>query len=98
MWGPVYDEKAGTLQLCSLVRVHPGIAHWMQHLISVAAVLQFEAAPLIADAFVSFLGQASSVWQEEEFNAICESHMQVPLALFASAGGSGGPLNFYLAR
>lgn len=47
MAGLVLDERTGTLQLASLVRVHDGIAHWMNPLISVAAVCQMhEAATL----------------------------------------------------
>ena len=51
MWGPVYQQDDATLQLCSLVRVHPGIAHWMQGLIATAAVLQLDAATSLAEAF-----------------------------------------------
>lgn len=40
MSGPVYDSKQRTLSLCSLVRVHAGIAEWMRPLISLAATLQ----------------------------------------------------------
>jgi len=48
MCGPVYDEAAGTLSLCSLVRVHEGIYQWMNPIISVAAVTQVSEAILYA--------------------------------------------------
>src|SRR6516225_1033945 len=40
MAGPVFDEKTGTLSLCSLVRVHESIREWMSALTSTASVLQ----------------------------------------------------------
>lgn len=44
MSGPVYDAKQRTLSLCSLVRVHSGIAEWMRPMISMAAALQVSEA------------------------------------------------------
>jgi hypothetical protein len=72
MSGPVFDEEAGTVELCSLVRVHPGIAHWIQKLISIAAVLQLVeaeslaarvAGTLVADAATS--DHPHSGWRSE---------------------------------
>jgi len=57
MSGPVYDPKARTLSLCSLVRDHEGIRAWMAPLISMAALLQVaeargpETTKLAADSF-----------------------------------------------
>jgi hypothetical protein len=48
MAGPVFDEKTGTLSLCSLVRVHESIRDWMSPLISVASVLQIAEARIMA--------------------------------------------------
>lgn len=56
MSGPVLDEDAGAVQLCSLIRVHPAIAQWMQKLISVAAVLQLVEAKSLAEQLVDTLG------------------------------------------
>jgi hypothetical protein len=55
MSGPVYDEEAGTLELCSLVRVHPTIAHWIQKLISISAIIQLIEAESLADQLVERL-------------------------------------------
>jgi hypothetical protein len=48
MAGPVFDEKTGTLSLCSLVRVHESIREWMSALISAASVLQIAEARIMA--------------------------------------------------
>lgn len=47
MAGPVFDERNGTVTLCSLVRVHEGISEWMNPLISMACVLQVAEARII---------------------------------------------------
>ena len=48
MAGVVYDAVHRTLNLCSLVRVHAGIAKWMRPIISVAAILQINEAQSMA--------------------------------------------------
>jgi hypothetical protein len=60
MAGPVYDEKAGTLSLCSLVRVHEAVRDWMSPLISMAALLQIAEARIIAPDLAKFLGAQSA--------------------------------------
>ena len=55
MAGPVYDQEAKTLSLCSLVRVHDAISQWMNPLISVAAVLQIGEARIIASGLAKAL-------------------------------------------
>jgi hypothetical protein len=56
MAGPVYDPVRRTLDLCSLVRVYPGIEGWMQRLIGMAAVLQLRDAWRGASALAEVLG------------------------------------------
>jgi hypothetical protein len=58
MAGPVYDEKAGTLSLCSLVRVHESIREWMSPLISMASVLQIAEVRIMAPSLPSFSGRS----------------------------------------
>jgi hypothetical protein len=53
MAGPVYDEKTGTLSLCSLVRVRESIREWMSALISMASLLQIAEARIMAPDAVS---------------------------------------------
>jgi hypothetical protein len=60
MAGPVYNEKAETLSLCSLVRVHESIRDWMSPLISMAALLQIAEARIMAPELAKFL-RAQSV-------------------------------------
>jgi hypothetical protein len=60
MAGPIYDEKAGKLSLCSLVRVHESIRDWMNPLISMAALLQIAEARIIAPELAKFLGAESA--------------------------------------
>ena len=55
MAGPVYDQEAKTLSLCSLVRVHDAISQWMNPLISVASVLQIGEARIIASGLAKAL-------------------------------------------
>ena len=55
MAGPVYDQEAKTLSLCSLVRVHDAISQWMNPLISVAAVLQIGEVRIIAPGLAKVL-------------------------------------------
>jgi hypothetical protein len=55
MAGPVYDQEAKTLSLCSLVRVHEAISQWMNPLISVASVLQIGEARIIASGLAKAL-------------------------------------------
>ena len=55
MAGPVYDQEAKTLSLCSLVRVHDAISQWMNPLISVASVLQIGEARIIASGLAKVL-------------------------------------------
>jgi hypothetical protein len=59
MAGPVYDEKAETLSLCSLVRVHEPIRDWMSPLISMAALLQIAEARIMAPELAKLLGAQS---------------------------------------
>jgi hypothetical protein len=61
MAGPVYDAEKHTLELCSLVRVHPGISTWMNSLLSVAAVLQIAEARLMANEVARVLGAQEAV-------------------------------------
>jgi hypothetical protein len=56
MAGPVHDEDAGTLSLCSLVRVYDEISAWMNPIISVAAVLQIGEARLMGPELARTLG------------------------------------------
>ena len=55
MAGPVYDQEAKTLSLCSLVRVHDAISQWMNPLISVASVLQIGEARIVASGLAKAL-------------------------------------------
>jgi hypothetical protein len=55
MAGPVYDQEAKTLSLCSLVRVYEDIAKWMNPLISIAAVLQIGEARILAPALAKVI-------------------------------------------
>lgn len=54
--GPVYDPKARTLSLSSLVRVHEEIRGWMSPLIGVAALQQIADAHLIAPQIKGMMG------------------------------------------
>jgi hypothetical protein len=56
MAGPVHDEHQRTLSLCSLVRMHQGIAQWMNPLLSVAATLQIGEARTVGPALAKALG------------------------------------------
>jgi hypothetical protein len=60
MAGPVFDEKTGTLSLCSQVRVHESIREWMSALISVASVLQIAEARIMAAELAKVLGAESA--------------------------------------
>jgi hypothetical protein len=60
MGGPVFDEKTGTLSLCSLVRVHESIREWMSALISVASVLQIAEARIMAPELAKVFGAESA--------------------------------------
>jgi hypothetical protein len=62
MAGPVYEEKAGTLSLCSLVRVHESIREWMSALTSMASLLQIAEARIMAPELAKFL-EAESLSQ-----------------------------------
>ena len=55
MAGPVYDQEAKTLSLCSLVRVHKAISQWMNPLISVAALLQIGEARIMGSLLAKML-------------------------------------------
>ena len=55
MAGPVYDQEAKTLNLCSLVGVHDAISKWMNPLISVASVLQIGEARIMAPVLAKTL-------------------------------------------
>jgi hypothetical protein len=55
---PVFDERTGTLSLCSLVRVHKSILEWMSALISVASVLQIAEARILAAELAKVFGAA----------------------------------------
>ena len=55
MAGPVYDQEAKTLRLCSLVRVHKAISKWMNPLISVAALLQIGEARIMGSLLAKML-------------------------------------------
>jgi hypothetical protein len=55
MAGPVYDEKAGTLKLCSTVRVYERIRPWMSTLISMACVLQVAEARIMMNELAELL-------------------------------------------
>lgn len=48
MAGPVYDSATRTLSLCSLVRIHEGIAAWMNQFICDAALLQIDLVRALA--------------------------------------------------
>jgi len=61
MSGPVYDAGKRTLELCSLVRVHPGISPWMNSLLSVAAVMQIAEARIMANEAARVLGAQEAV-------------------------------------
>ena len=56
MAGPVYDQEAKTLSLCSLVRVYDAISEWMNPVISVAAVLQIGEVRIIASELAKVIG------------------------------------------
>jgi len=60
MAGPVFDEKTGTLFLCSLVRVHESVREWMSALISVASVLQIAEARIMAPDLAKLFGAESA--------------------------------------
>jgi hypothetical protein len=60
MAGPVFDEKTGTLSLCSLVRVHEPIREWMSGLISLASVLQIAEARILAPDLAKLFGAESA--------------------------------------
>jgi hypothetical protein len=60
MAGPVFDEKTGTLSLCSLVRVHEPIREWMSGLISLASVLQIAEVRIMAPALAKVFGAESA--------------------------------------
>jgi hypothetical protein len=60
MAGPVFDEKTGTLSLCSLVRVHESIREWMSALISVSSVLQIAEARIMAAELAKAFGAESA--------------------------------------
>ena len=78
MSGPVYDEEAGTLQLCSLVRVHPTIAHWIQKLISISAIIQLIEAESLADQLVERLWHDGPLSKRNHEGQRC--HAQVAFA------------------
>ena len=59
MAGPVYDEKARTLKLCSLVRIYEDIWPWMSRLISMACVLQIAEVRMLCDKLAESLGAES---------------------------------------
>lgn len=61
MAGPVYDEKAKTISLASLVRVYDDICEWMNPLIGVAAALQIGEARIMGPALASALGAEEAV-------------------------------------
>lgn len=56
MAGLVYDERAKSISLTSLVRVHEGIADWMRPIISVAAALQLPEARTLSQMLAPMLG------------------------------------------
>lgn len=56
MAGPVYDRQQRTLSLQSSVRLHAGISHWMNPLISVAAALQISEARALGPGLARALG------------------------------------------
>ncbi len=56
MSGPVYDVQTKTLSLASLVRIDDGISHWMNPIISVAAVLQIGEARTVGPELARALG------------------------------------------
>jgi hypothetical protein len=56
MAGPVYDEKAGTVKLCSLVRVYEGIRSWITPLIGLACVLQIAEVRIMMHELGRLLG------------------------------------------
>ena len=60
MAGPVFDEKTGTLSLCSLVRVHESIREWMSALISAASVLQIAEVRIMAAEMAKVFGAESA--------------------------------------
>ena len=60
MAGPVFDERNGTLSLCSLVRVHESVREWMSPLISVASVLQIAEARIMAKDLAKVFGAESA--------------------------------------
>lgn len=55
MAGPVYDDKAKTLSLCSLAYVNQLNENWLRELISVASVLQIGEARIIGPYFAELL-------------------------------------------
>jgi hypothetical protein len=56
MAGPVYDEEAQTVKLCSFVLVHEGIREWMAAMISMACVLQIAEVRIVQTELGEILG------------------------------------------
>lgn len=61
MAGPVYDHHTKTLSLASLVRVYDDISHWMNPLISAAAVLQIGEARILGAELAKSLGAKEAI-------------------------------------
>jgi hypothetical protein len=94
MAGPVYDPVRRTLDLCSLVRVYPGIEGWMQRLIGMAAVLQLRDAWRGASALAEVLGATPALSAHPLHGPRPEPDARIADAHFGSFGYEQGTLAF----
>ena len=87
MAGPVYDQEAKTLSLCSLVRVHKAISKWMNPLISVAAVLQIGEARIMGSLLAKILNAEEALSGPPHHGLISQVRavITVPASLNAEA-------------
>lgn len=87
MAGAVCDPTRGKVSLCSCVRIHKGIAEWMNRLLSVAAVLQLDEARTLAPDLARSIGaepdesaHPQTGWRTDpDEMALCAENMIIPV-------------------